>query len=173
MWWRKMMRASVDHHKAMHDRTKANQLMETLIGANTGLKGDLTFRGGIHIDGVVIGSVAAIGEDESLLVLGEGSEIHGDVRVNRAVINGRVEGDLYIYAHLELGPKALILGDVHYQRMEMAVGAAIQGGLKPNIQNLQNEPSAFLQDLRPCNQNGPAVQNLQCEAEASPEVEPA
>jgi len=46
------------------------------------------------------------------------------------IINGRVDGPVVSTALLELQPKARIVGDVHYETLEMHQGATIDGELK-------------------------------------------
>jgi cytoskeletal protein CcmA (bactofilin family) len=45
------------------------------------------------------------------------------------VLNGIVKGDIVASDRVELGPKAQVLGSVHYTTIETAVGAQINGKL--------------------------------------------
>ena len=45
--------------------------IDTLVGQNTELLGDLKFSGGLHVDGIVRGSVIAKEGEDSLLTLSE------------------------------------------------------------------------------------------------------
>jgi cytoskeletal protein CcmA (bactofilin family) len=45
------------------------------------------------------------------------------------VLNGIVKGDIEAGDRVELGPKARVLGSVHYTTIETAVGAQILGKL--------------------------------------------
>lgn len=110
-------------------KVKARQI-DTLIGSNTTLKGDLSFNGGLHVEGRVLGNIAATSADEqALLILNENGVIEGDVEVPNLVINGTVKGDLHASGHVELASKAKIHGNVYYNLVEMAVGAQINGNL--------------------------------------------
>jgi cytoskeletal protein CcmA (bactofilin family) len=51
----------------------------------------------------------------------------GRVEVPHAVINGAITGDIDVAERLELAPLARIEGDVHYQVLEMAAGAQVNG----------------------------------------------
>jgi len=82
--------------------------IETLVGRNTTVTGDLSFTGGLHIEGEVIGNVLA-GDESSILVLSEEGLVRGDIHVPNMVLNGRVEGDVYASEHCELAPRALEL----------------------------------------------------------------
>jgi cytoskeletal protein CcmA (bactofilin family) len=59
----------------------------------------------------------------------EGGCIEGSVMVPNIVLNGLVKGDIEAGDRVELGPKARVLGSVHYLTIETAVGAQINGKL--------------------------------------------
>jgi len=102
--------------------------IDTLIGHSLEITGNVKFSGGLHLDGKVVGNVTA--EDhaaQSVLVVSESGKIEGDVSVAFAVINGEVKGNVYASQKLELSPKARIYGDVHYNLLEMASGAEVNG----------------------------------------------
>lgn len=102
---------------------------DTLISARSSVKGDLTFSGGLHIDGKVQGKVTAEEGSDAVLRVSEAGEINGDIVVPHVIINGTVNGDVYASAHLELAEKAAINGNVYYNLIEMAMGATVNGNL--------------------------------------------
>ena len=108
------------------DRVVAS--ISTLIAGGTTINGDIEFDGGLHLDGIVQGTVAAAGAD-AVLTLSEKGRVHGEVRVVNAVINGTIEGDLHVAERLELGAGARISGNVYYKVLEMAAGAQINGSM--------------------------------------------
>jgi cytoskeletal protein CcmA (bactofilin family) len=103
--------------------------IETLIGQSIELTGNLKFSGGLHLDGRIIGDVTAEEGTDSVLVLSDRGHIQGDVSVSYAVINGSIEGNVYASEKLELSAKARIKGNVHYNVLEMASGAAVNGNM--------------------------------------------
>lgn len=103
--------------------------IDTLVGARTDLKGDLTFSGGLRIDGKLKGNVTAKGEGNSTLILSENAVIIGNVTVPHMIINGMIKGTVRASERVELQPKAEIAGDVYYKVLEVAVGAVINGNL--------------------------------------------
>ncbi|MBI3900327.1 MAG: polymer-forming cytoskeletal protein [Gammaproteobacteria bacterium] len=111
-----------------HNEKPCNTI-ETLVGARTELKGDLTFSGGLRIDGKLKGNVTAKGDGNSTLILSENALIIGNVTVPHIIINGTIKGTVRAAERIELQPKAEITGDVYYKVMEMASGAAINGNL--------------------------------------------
>jgi cytoskeletal protein CcmA (bactofilin family) len=47
------------------------------------------------------------------------------------IINGRVNGPVHSSELLELQPKAVIVGDLRYEVLEMHQGATVDGELRP------------------------------------------
>ncbi|HFQ91240.1 MAG TPA: polymer-forming cytoskeletal family protein [Chromatiales bacterium] len=106
-----------------------NTRVDTLIGQQTELRGNISFTGGLHIDGKIQGNVTADGDHGSTLVLSEQGTIEGEVRAPFLIINGLVIGDLYASETIELAPNARITGNVYYEKIEMAMGAEVNGSL--------------------------------------------
>ena len=104
-------------------------VMETLIGAATQIDGDLSFRGGLRIDGQVRGNVIAEAGQHSFLVVGEHGRVDGEVRCAHLVVNGTINGAVHVSELLEIQPKARIIGGVCYKTMEMHGGALVSGQL--------------------------------------------
>lgn len=103
--------------------------IDTLIGAETSVQGNIEFSGGLRVDGNVCGNILAIGENPSTFMLSEQATIEGKVQVSHAVINGTIVGPIHAYEYLELQPKARVSGDVHYRAIEIKFGAIIEGKL--------------------------------------------
>jgi cytoskeletal protein CcmA (bactofilin family) len=103
--------------------------IDTLIGHNTELKGDLTFNGGLRVDGKIRGNVMAKGDSNSMLVISEEGEVEGSVDVPHVVVNGKINGNLISSGTVELQAKADVSGDIHYQALKMELGASVNGNL--------------------------------------------
>jgi len=95
----------------------------TLIGAKTRINGDVEFVGGLHLDGHINGNVKSESGSGSSLSVSEQGCIEGSVVVTNISLNGLVKGDIEASDRVELGPKARVLGSVHYTTIETAVGA--------------------------------------------------
>lgn len=103
--------------------------IDTLVGRNTEVSGDVNFSGGLHVDGSIHGNVTAGNGNgaESMLSLSQHGVIKGEIHVPHVTINGTVEGNVYASQRLELGAEARITGDVQYNLIEMTVGATVDG----------------------------------------------
>jgi len=111
---------------------KSNRIqnsIDTLIGAETRIEGNIHFSGGLRIDGSIRGSVNEPNASPSTLILSEHGRIEGAVSVSKMVINGKVIGPVRAGQFIELQAKARITGDVHYKSLEMHTGAVIEGQL--------------------------------------------
>jgi cytoskeletal protein CcmA (bactofilin family) len=103
--------------------------IRTLIGEGTVIRGELMFADGLRIDGEVQGDVIANPQENSILVISEKARVLGKVKAGHVIINGHVTGPVQSTALLELQPKAVIVGDVKYEALEMHQGATIDGEL--------------------------------------------
>ena len=104
--------------------------IDTLINEDFVIKGDTTYVGGIRLDGKIIGNVNVLGGDNGTLIMGEGSEVRGDIIVHNAIIGGKVTGNIRALNYIEIHPKADISGDIEYKVLEVHAGAKVQGVLK-------------------------------------------
>jgi len=110
-------------------KQRRHTVVDTLVGPNTRISGDLHFTGGCHVDGTVNGSVTADPDTQSALSVSEDGNIDGGVTVPYVVLNGIVRGDVFANQRVELGPTARVIGNVYYNLIEMAIGAEINGKL--------------------------------------------
>lgn len=103
--------------------------LDSLVGKNSCVTGDISFRGGLHVDGTIRGAVLGEVESRSSLTLSEHGTIEGEVRVACVLLNGLVKGDVYSTERVELASSARVEGNVYYGLMEMAIGAEVNGKL--------------------------------------------
>ena len=109
--------------------SKPKSSIECLIGAGTTIEGNITFAGGLRVDGRVRGDVIATDGKHGTLVLSEQAQIEGEIRVSHVVINGTVIGPVHAAEYVELQAKANVTGDVYYKTLEIQLGAVVQGRL--------------------------------------------
>ncbi|MDR2878219.1 MAG: polymer-forming cytoskeletal protein [Chromatiales bacterium] len=110
-------------------KKRKSERLDTLIGPQTELRGDLLFAGGLHIDGNVKGNVVALSDGSSSVVVSDRGAVEGQIRVPYVSINGMVIGDVYAVESVELAARARITGNVYYSRLEVAMGAEVNGSL--------------------------------------------
>jgi cytoskeletal protein CcmA (bactofilin family) len=111
---------------------KKQPSIRSLVGEGTSVQGEVRFTEGLRIDGDVCGDVIAVGDAASLVVISEKARVTGRVVGGHVIINGTGHGPVTSAQLLELQPKAVIVGDVRYEVLEMHQGATIHGELRPN-----------------------------------------
>ncbi len=101
--------------------------INSLIGANVRIEGNVLFSGGLRLEGAVRGSVSALPEQPGTLVVGETGRIDGEVAVSHLVVHGTVDGVVRGCETLELRSSARVSGDVCYEFITVSPGAIVQG----------------------------------------------
>lgn len=110
-------------------RQKTQNRIDTLIGAETVITGDIQFSGGLRVDGKIRGNVSESEGKPGTLVLSEHGRIEGAITVSHVVINGEVVGPVSAKSYVELQAKSRVKGDVCYKSLEMHMGAVVEGKL--------------------------------------------
>lgn len=105
----------------------SNTDIDTLIGKNTQLKGDIKFRGGLHVDGKIKGNLTAEPNSDAVVTISEHGKVDGEIRAPKVIVDGTLEGDLFATERVELAARARVRGNVHYKAIQMAVGAQVNG----------------------------------------------
>jgi len=106
--------------------------IDGLIAAGTIVRGDIIFSGGLRIDGSVEGKISTNNGDAGTLVISEQAQVDGEIKVSHVVVNGTVRGPIIADDYLDLQAKARVIGDVTYRKLEMQLGAVVQGRLCHN-----------------------------------------
>lgn len=113
-------------------KKKQNELfrakISTLIGEGSTVDGVVKFSGGLHVVGTINGG-AVSEEEDSVLIVSENALVKGKVRVKHLIVNGQVDGEIYVDGKVELFDKARINGDIHYKILDLPVGAQVDGKL--------------------------------------------
>jgi cytoskeletal protein CcmA (bactofilin family) len=101
---------------------KDHQSLETLIGAETSIEGNLSTTGTVRIDGAIDGAVKA-----DWILVGDRGAIKGDVVARGILIAGKVEGAVKANESVEIRSKAVVEGDVYTGKLSIAEGACFDG----------------------------------------------
>lgn len=108
---------------------RVQNTIDTLIGVDTRIEGNINFSGGLRVDGTVLGAITEPNDSASTLILSERGRVEGAITASKVVINGTVIGPVKASQFVELQTKARITGDVYYSSLEMHTGAVIEGKL--------------------------------------------
>lgn len=99
----------------------------TLIARNTTLMGNVTFSDKVYVNGTVEGDITAPDDESSTIVVCDTGVVKGEIRAPNVVIDGLVEGDVFASTRIELAARARVVGDVHYNLVEMQLGSVVNG----------------------------------------------
>jgi cytoskeletal protein CcmA (bactofilin family) len=97
--------------------------INTIIGPNTSLKGDIETGGFTRIDGSIMGNVKAKGR----VVIGEKARMKGNVSGTAITIGGVVYGNIIAGEALVVLSSALVMGDIITRRIQADDGCLIHG----------------------------------------------
>ena len=97
--------------------------VDTIIGINVTLKGNLYNKGAIEVNGNVEGEVKS---DENIII-GETAVIKGPVVAKRIEISGEVKGLIEASEKLELNATGKVTGDINTKSLIIKEGATFIG----------------------------------------------
>lgn len=104
----------------------ANGATFSVIGADVIIKGDITAKADLHVEGAVEGDLRC-----AALVQGPSSRIEGTIEAQSARLAGQVKGTINA-RELIILKSARIEGDVHYEALTIEQGATVDGRFAPD-----------------------------------------
>jgi cytoskeletal protein CcmA (bactofilin family) len=109
---------------------KSSSKLETLVGAESEVHGELAVKGTIRIDGLVDGNINA-----DWVIVGETGTVAGNIRARGAVVGGRVTGNIDAEKIVELKAKARFAGEIRTPSLTVAEGAVFEGQSRMRTEN--------------------------------------
>ncbi len=110
-------------------KSRLNNSVTTLVGTDSIITGNLTFRHGCHVAGVVKGDVMAASGKKTELTVAQGGRVEGNAQATRMLIHGTVVGDLCCSGTISLSSSGRVQGSIEYAEIEIEKGAIIRGSL--------------------------------------------
>lgn len=107
--------------KAVEPEVSVNDVSRISIG--TIIKGEISSDCDIRIDGKVEGKVFSKGK----VVVGPQAQINGGLACQNLDFWGKMKGDIYVKDLLTLKAKAAIEGNVHVNKVQVEMGALVNG----------------------------------------------
>ena len=92
---------------------KNEDRLDTVIGKNARIKGDINTEGGLRLDGQVEGNI----DVQSVLITGKESFVKGEIRCKEAILAGRIEGNIFASGAIEMQTGAALFGDIHCKHL--------------------------------------------------------
>lgn len=115
-------------------RKRNTAAMDTIIGENTTLTGNIESDSSIKIMGRVDGSINAAGD----VLIQLNAVINGDIHADNLTIAGTVNGNLYVKNNLHLEATARVKGDMVLHTLVTDEGAIFEGNCKMSDQGADN-----------------------------------
>ena len=97
-----------------------------LLSSGVSIKGEVTFRTELVIDGEVEGSIKSSGT----LTVGEHARIRGEIRAKNVTVHGTVEGNVFASDRCSLQAGATLRGDIEAPRLAVDETAAFFGSAR-------------------------------------------
>ena len=95
----------------------------TVIGPDAQFKGELTFQGGVRIDGQFEGSITTTGK----VFVSKSGQVKAEVKASSLALEGKLEGNIDVEDRVELRATGQMRGDVRATKLLVVEGASIVG----------------------------------------------
>jgi cytoskeletal protein CcmA (bactofilin family) len=96
------------------------------IGSSVLIKGELSGREDLYLDGEVEGTIEL---RECSLTVGTNGRVRGNVHGKTVIVQGKVQGDISASQRVELRNSAVVTGDIVTERILIEDGAVFKGKL--------------------------------------------
>ena len=114
-------------------KESAGSDIKAFLGKGSEFEGRLTFHETVRIDGNFKGQIIS----EDTLVIGDDAVVSAEIEVGKAVISGKVEGNIRARDRLELHPPARVSGSITTPKLVIIEGALFEGHCK--MVNIEEE----------------------------------
>lgn len=97
------------------------------IGSSVLIKGELSGREDLYLDGEVEGTIEL---RECNFTVGPNGRVRGNVHVKSVIVQGKIQGDISASQRVELRNSAVVTGDIATERILMEEGAVFKGKIE-------------------------------------------
>jgi cytoskeletal protein CcmA (bactofilin family) len=101
---------------------KNTEKLESLIGCNSSVRGEVESKGTLRADGSIEGNISA-----DWVVVGEKGRIKGNINARGIVVGGRVDGNLKAKEIVEIKNKGQVYGEIFTPKLSIAEGGIFDG----------------------------------------------
>jgi cytoskeletal protein CcmA (bactofilin family) len=95
----------------------------TVIGSDAQFKGELSFQGGVRIDGKFEGTIQTPGR----VLVSKGGVLKAEVRAGGLLLDGTIEGNVAAEDRAEIRASGVLTGDLKATKLLVQEGATIVG----------------------------------------------
>jgi cytoskeletal protein CcmA (bactofilin family) len=98
------------------------------LDSGSNVTGELRFQTSFRVDGKFNGTVISDGE----LIVGQGGEVDGDLRVGQIVVSGTVRGSIRAVRRIHLSPTGKLFADIDTPSLIIEDGGFFEGRCSMN-----------------------------------------
>jgi len=99
-----------------------NKKLESIIGKNSDINGELNVSGTLRVDGIVHGKLNA-----ECVIVSESAMVKGDIKARAIIVGGKVEGNLFGEEMIEIKSKGMVLGEIFTNKFFVIEGGILNG----------------------------------------------
>lgn len=99
-----------------------NKKLESIVGKNSNIIGELNVSGTLRVDGMVQGKINA-----DCVIVSESAMVKGDIKARAIIVGGKVEGNLYGEEMIEIKAKGTVLGEIFTNKFFVSQGGILNG----------------------------------------------
>jgi cytoskeletal protein CcmA (bactofilin family) len=103
--------------------------LKSFLGSQSELKGELSSKGILRLDGNVVGNIHA-----DQVILSETSMVKGKITAGKIIVVGRVEGVLHASDLVEIRSKGKVNGEIFTKRFVIMNGGEFNGRIEMNAE---------------------------------------
>lgn len=122
--------------KRVDDTVNTNDI-ETIIGRNTCITGQISGGSNIRVDGRVDGGIDISGN----AVIGETGIINGDIKAASLIVSGTVTGNANVEGNLSIYATGQLVGDISVHSFNIADGGVFKGRSDMEIKTVGFTPT--------------------------------
>ncbi len=100
-----------------------NDRVETVIGEDTAIEGNVKTSGVVRIDGTLKGEGVCGGS----MIIGETGRVEGNISAETIIVAGRVHGNISVKDRLEITETGRVIGDLSAKFLVMSEGGVFRG----------------------------------------------
>ncbi len=123
--------------KKKNDKPRKTLLREgqfaTVIGEGTIINGNVVTEAGLRVDGRINGDIEVSlvegKSQEAIIAIGQNGWVQGNIRGERLLIAGTVNGNIEAADWVELNEGSKVNGDIRYKTLSIEPGASVAGKL--------------------------------------------
>ncbi len=102
-----------------------NKKLESIVGKNSDISGELNVSGTLRVDGMVRGKLNA-----ECVIVSESAMVKGDIKARAIIVGGKVEGNLFGEEMIEIKSKGTVLGEIFTNKFFVIEGGTLNGRVK-------------------------------------------